>query len=65
MKGKQLGGKARAASLTPMRRKEIAIKASKARSLDKNFNVTHGSENNSLSLAFNIELHISINKVAS
>lgn len=50
MKGKQLGGKARAASLTPMRRKEIAIKASKARSLDKNFNVTHGSENNSLVL---------------
>lgn len=50
MKGKQIGGKARAASLTPMRRKEIAIKASKARSLDKNFNVTHGSENNSLVL---------------
>jgi len=50
MKGKQIGGKARAAALTPMRRKEIAIKASKARSLDKNFNVTHGSENNSLVL---------------
>lgn len=50
MKGKQLCGKGRALSLTPERRKEIAIIASKARSLDKNFNVTHGSENSILLL---------------
>lgn len=50
MKGRQIGGSARAESLTPMRRREIAIKASNARSLNKDFNVTHGSENNSLIL---------------
>ena len=50
MKGKQLSGKARAIALTPEKRKQIAIKASNARSLDKNFNVTHGSENSVLKL---------------
>lgn len=50
MKGKQISGKARAAALTPERRKEIATIASKARSLDKNFNVTHGNENSFLML---------------
>jgi len=50
MKGRQLSGKARAASLSPEKRKEIAIKGSKARSLDKSFNVTHGSENSLITL---------------
>lgn len=50
MKSKQIGGKARAKVLTPEKRREIAIKASNARSLDKNLNVTHGSEDNNLLL---------------
>lgn len=50
MSKKSLGGKARALSLSPERRKEIAVKANKAKLLDKNFNVTHGGETSHLVL---------------
>jgi len=50
-KGKAIGGAARAASLTPERRKEIAISAAKAQETKKHLPVaTHGSTENPLKI---------------
>lgn len=48
MYGKSIGGKARAESLSPERRKEIATKASRIRYDNSILKATHGSENKPL-----------------
>lgn len=55
IESKSIGGKARAAKLSPKRRKEIALKASKARWSNPLIKATHGNEHHPLKIG-NIEI---------